>query len=94
MIKLPMVTRPAMPRDWESRTASGPARCGPDQRVLRLARDGARRPGGAARPGRSSAAGPLLRPAQAHADQSPDCHSPRQVGWVRPLTTGYEQSSR
>ena len=24
MIKLPMVTRPAMPRDWESRTASGP----------------------------------------------------------------------
>jgi hypothetical protein len=24
MIKLPMVTRPEMPRDWESRTASGP----------------------------------------------------------------------
>jgi GNAT superfamily N-acetyltransferase len=45
-----------------------------------------RRPGGAARPGRSSAAGPLLHPAQAHADQRTDDHSPQKDRWMSPPT--------
>ena len=72
--------RPVGPGVVVSPGAVDRARRGPDQRVLLLARNGARQPGGAARPGRSSAARPLLRRARAHADQRPTCHSPRQVG--------------